>query len=133
VIRPEGEFFRERLLPLVPQGREDQVIYFAPGHPKNPLTFNPLALEPGEDPVRAAEDLFTIFKRTVSQDEFGARMQPIIQNAFAALVGRPGMTLWEVKRLLEDAAFRKDVIQSVDDPYVRAFWLDTYPRYPKGA
>lgn len=133
VISPEGEFFRERLLPLIPKGREDQVIYFAPGHPKNPLTFNPLALEPGEDPVRAAEDLFTIFKRTVTQDEFGARMQPIIQNAFAALVGRPGMTLWEVKRLLEDAAFRKDVVQAVDDPYVRAFWLETYPRYPKGA
>jgi uncharacterized protein DUF87 len=133
VISPEGEFFRERLLPLIPETREDQVIYFAPGHPKNPLTFNPLAIEPGEDPVRAAEDLFTIFKRAISEDELGARMQPIIQNAFAALVGQPGMTLWEVKRLLEDAAFRKDVMQSVKDPYVQAFWLETYPRFPKGA
>lgn len=133
VIGPEGEFFRQRLLPLVPDGREDDVIYFAPGDPKNPLTFNPLALEPGEDPVRAAEDLFTIFKRSLSQDELGARMLPIIQNAFAALVGRPGMTLWDVKRLLEDQGFRSEVVGSIDDAYTKSFWLETYPRYPKGA
>lgn len=133
VISPEGEFFRERLLPMIPESRIDDVIYYAPGHPKNPLTFNPLALEPGEDRVRAAEDLFTIFKRTLSEEELGARMQPIIQNAFAALVGQPGMTLWEVRVLLEDAGFRKKVVESIDDPYVRSFWLDTYPRYPKGA
>lgn len=133
VIGPEGEFFRDRLLPLVPERREDEVIYFAPGNPKNPLTFNPLAIHPGEDAVRAAEDLFTIFKRALSEEEIGARMQPIIQNAFAALVGRPGMTLWEVKRLLEDPAFRREIAETTVDQYVRAFWLETYPRYPKGA
>jgi hypothetical protein len=133
VIAPEGELFRDRLLPLVPKGREEDVIYFAPGDPKNPLTFNPLALEPGEDPVRAAEDLFTIFKRVLSEEELGARMSPILHNAFAALVGQPDMTLWEVKRLLEDQPFREEVARTTADEYVKSFWLDTYPRYPKGA
>ncbi len=38
VIGPEGEFFRERLLQMVPEGREEEIIYFAPGDPRNPLT-----------------------------------------------------------------------------------------------
>jgi hypothetical protein len=133
VIAPEPDFFRRRLLPLVPESRDEEVIYFAPGDPKCPLTFNPLALEDGEDRVRAAEDLFTIFRRALVHDDLGARMQPIIQNAFAALVGRPGMTLWHVKRMLENADFRARIVKTLDDEYVKTFWLETYPRYPKGA
>ena len=132
VIGPEGELFRERLLALVPRERRHQVIYFAPGHAKNPLTFNPLYLEKDEDPVRAAEDLFTTFKRALGTDELGPRMQPILQNAFAALVGKQGVTLWDVKRLLEDVEWRERVVEE-SEPYTREFWLETYPRYPKGA
>lgn len=133
VISPEGEFFRERLLPLIPEERRDEVIYFAPGDARCPLTFNPLSLEPGEDPVRAAENLFTIFKRVLGGDDLSARMQPIIQNGFAALVGRPGATLWDLRRLLEDGAFRTEVARTTSDEYVRSFWLDTYSRYARGA
>ena len=133
VIGPEGEFFRERLLQMVPEGRAEDIIYFAPGDPRNPLTFNPLMLEPGEDPVRAAEDLFTILKRAFGDDELSSRMQPILQNALGLLVGQPDMTLWEVKRLLEDKAFRDEMVQKNSDEYIQGFWLDTYPRYSKGA
>ena len=73
VMSPEGEFFRDRLLPLVPPERLDELIYFAPGHPQNPIAFNPLVVEPGQDPVRTAEDLFTIFRRIFSDDDLGAR------------------------------------------------------------
>jgi hypothetical protein len=60
-------------------------------------------------------------------------MQPILQNGFAALVGRPGATLRDLKRLLDDGSFRYEVAATAADPYVREFWLETYPRYPKGA
>lgn len=133
VISPEGEFFRERLLPMVPEGREEETIYFAPGDPRNPLTFNPLMLEPGEDPIRAAEDLFTILKRTFGDDELSSRMQPILHNALGLLVGQPGMTLWEVKRLLQDKAFRDEMVQKNSDEYLQEYWRETYPRYSKGA
>lgn len=132
VIGPEGEFFRDRLLPSVPAFRRDEVVYFAPGDSRNPITFNPLSLEPGDDPVRAAEDLFTIFRRLFEDDELGPRMQPMLQNAFSALVGRPGATLWDIKRIFEDAGFRETVIADAD-PYVRSFWQDTFPRFPKNA
>lgn len=133
VIAPEGDFFRARLLPLVPRERYDQLVYFAPGDPSCPLAWNPLELATGDDPARAAGDLFTILRRSLSDDELGPRMQPILQNALAALVLRPGSTLWDLKRLLEDPAFRDEVAEGTEDPYVREFWLETYPRYPAGA
>jgi len=133
VIAPEGEFFRDRLLPQVPREREEETIYFAPGDPRNPLTFNPLMLEPGEDPIRAADDLFTILKRSFGDEELSSRMQPILHNALGLLVGQPGMTLWEVKRLLQDKAFRDEMVQKNSDEYIQEYWLETYPRYSKGA
>ena len=133
VIAPEAELFRDWLLGLVPDKRLDDVVYFAPGHPKNPVTFNPLAVEDREDCGRAAEDLFAIFKRAVGEDEFGARMAPILGNAFAALTGRPGATLWDVKRLLEDRTYQGEIAASLTDEYLRDFWLKTFPGYPKGA
>ncbi len=133
VMAPEGELFRGRLLPFMPASRRSDVIYFAPGDPACPLTFNPLSVEEGDDSLRAAEDLFTIFKRALSGDELGPRMQPILQNAFAVLVGRPGATLWDVKRLLTDSAFRDRIVKTTADPYIREFWETTFPRFSKGA
>lgn len=132
VIGPEGQLFT-RLLALLPRERRDDLIYFAPAHPDCPLSFNPLHIEDDEEPARAAEDLFTIFQRALADDELGPRMQPILQNSFAALVARPGATLWDIKRLLEDALFRDEVSAAAGDPYVREFWRETYPRYPKGS
>ncbi|HWM90314.1 MAG TPA: hypothetical protein VN493_06060 [Thermoanaerobaculia bacterium] len=133
VMAPEGELFRSRLLPLIPASRREDIIYFCPGDPACTLSFNPMQVEGGDDALRAAEDLFTIFKRALPKEDLGPRMQPILQNAFAALVGRPGVTLWDVKRLLTDSAFRGRVVGTTADPYIREFWELTFPRFAKGA
>jgi Type IV secretion-system coupling protein DNA-binding domain len=130
VLGPEGDLFR-RLLSFIPPGREDDLVYFAPGVEDNPLSWNPLAVEAGDEKARAAEDLFTIFKRSLA-DDLGPRMEPILQNAFAALTGYPGATFFDVGRLLSDALFRRQATETAD-PYVRAFWRETYPRFPEGA
>ena len=130
VLGPEGDFFR-RLLAFIPPGREDDLIYFAPGTSDCPLSWNPLALEVGDDQAKAAEDLFTIFKRTLA-DDLGPRMEPILQNAFATLVGREAATFWDVRRIVTDPLFRREATETCD-PYVRAFWRETYPRFPEGA
>ncbi len=133
VFAPEAELFRDHVLPLVPKTRAGDVISFAPGHPENPLAFNPLEVAPGEDPGRAAEELFSIFKRAVGEEVLGVRMTPILGNAFAALVGREGATLVDVKRLLEDDGFRGEIAATTADPYLADFWRETYPSYPKGS
>jgi cbb3-type cytochrome oxidase subunit 3 len=130
LIAPEGELF-QRLLALVPRARLEDVIYLAPGNPESPIAFNPLLVEEGEDRAKAAEDLYTIFKRTLGS-EMGARMEPILQNAFAALVGRQGSTFFDVRRLLTDPLFRTTVARDAD-AYVRSFLTETYAQFPKGA
>jgi hypothetical protein len=130
VLGPEGDLFR-RLLSFVPEERQTDLVYFAPGNAENPLSFNPLAVEEGDDQAKAAEDLFTIFKRSLA-DDLGPRMEPILQNAFAALTGREGATFWDVRRIVLDPLFRREVTEN-SDPYVRAFWRETYPRFPEGA
>lgn len=135
VFAPEAELFRDSILPLVPRGRAEagDVIYFAPGRTENPLTWNPLELEPGDDRSRAAEEFFSIVKRAVAEESMGVRMAPILGNAFAALVGREGATLTDVQRLLVDEAFRVSVAGGLSDEYLRTFWRETYPSYPKGS
>ncbi len=133
VIAPEAELFRDSVLPLVPKGRVADVLYFAPGHPENRVTFNPLEIEEGDNRGRAAEELFSIFKRAVGEEDFGVRMSPILGNAFAALVGREGASLFDVKRLLEKPDYRAALAEEMSDPYLRDFWLKTYPSYPKGS
>jgi hypothetical protein len=59
-------------------------------------------------------------------------MQSLLHNAFGALVGREGATLWDVKRLLQDDAFRAEVVADAE-PYVQDFWLSTFPAFPKDA
>ena len=133
VIAPEAELFRDWLLPLVPESRADSVVYFAPGHLENPVTFNPLALEPGDDRGRATGELLSILRSALGDAELGARMTPILGNIFSALLNRPNSTLWDVPRLLVDTPFREEVARATRDPYLRDFWLSTYPSYPKGA
>jgi type IV secretory pathway TraG/TraD family ATPase VirD4 len=133
VVAPEAELFRDWLLPLVPEERADSVVYFAPGNPGNPVTFNPLALEPGDDRGRATGELLSIFRSALGDAELGARMTPILGNIFSVLLSRPGSTLWDVQRLLTDGPFREEAVAATNDPYLREFWLQTYPSYPKGA
>jgi hypothetical protein len=60
----ESGFFPQPLLSLVPEERAKDVVYFAPGDADNTLSFNPLSLQAGEDPILAAEDLFSILKES---------------------------------------------------------------------
>lgn len=133
ILGVEVELFRDSIMPLVPQSRASEVIYFRPADPRCALTWNPLALEDGEDRALAAGELFAIFKRAIGEASIGTRADAILSSAFAILVGRPGATLWSVVRLLEDDAFRARVVDDIDDPYLRDFWMKTFPEYPTGA
>lgn len=133
VLGSEAEFFRDWLLPLVPPARSHDVIAFRPADPRCTLTWNPLALEEGDDRALAAGQLFSVFKRAVGDESIGPRADAILSNAFALLVGHRGATLQSVGRLLADERFRASVVSACDDPYIRDFWTTTFPEYPGNA
>jgi len=132
VIAPEHELFAEVLLPLC-ERRAREVLYFAPGDPSCPIHLNPLSVEPGDDPSRCAGEVYEILRRAIGRNGFGARMGPTLANGLAVLVDRPGTTLWDIRRLLEDDHFRENVLASATDPYALNFWRTVYPTYPRGS
>jgi hypothetical protein len=133
IVSSEAEHPRDHVLPMVPRERAADVLFFRPADPACTLTWNPLALEDGDDQAVAAGELFSIFKRAIGEVSIGARADTILSAAFGALVGRRGATLLSVIRLLEDEAYRTAVVAELDDPYLREFWTKTFPEYPSGA
>jgi len=133
VIAPEQEMLTEEILPFIPESRLDDVIYFNPAD-SNPIPFNPLNLNEGEDLDLKADETLTIFKRLVG-GEAGHRMETILRQAIYSLLAIPDTTLLDIPKLLDRANphFRQQVISQLPDEYTREFWRDTYPQYPKDA
>lgn len=134
VIAPEREMIVDELLPFVPEHRIEDVIYFNPGDLERPVSFNPLALEAGEDIDRRVDENVTIFKRLLGGDST-PRIDELMRQAFYALLEIPGTTLLDVPRLLdvENPHFRKDVITQLEDGHTAQFWREVYPSFPKNA
>lgn len=134
VIAPEREMIVDELLPFVPEHRMRDVIYFNPGDLERPVSFNPLALEEGEDIDRRVDENVTIFKRLLSGDST-PRIDELMRQAFYALLEIPGTTLLDVPRLLdvENPHYRKDVIARLTDGHTAQFWREVYPSFPKNA
>jgi hypothetical protein len=77
----------------------------------------------------AASGLLDAFKK-IWADSWGARLEHILRNAFLALLDQREAILADVLRLLDDRAFRRDVVVRVYSPRIRDFWLREYESYP---
>lgn len=134
VIAPEQEMLTEEILPFIPEDRLDDVIYFNPADVENPVCFNPLHLDQGEDIDLKADETLTIFKRVLAETT-GPRMEQILRQALYALMEIPGTTLLDMERLLDrhNPGFREEVANQLKDESTRHFWQEVYPSYPKDA
>ena len=133
VIAPEQEMITEGILPYIPENRLDDVVYFNPADP-NPVSFNPLHLDEGEDIDLKVDENMTIFKRIMG-GETGPRMDEILRQSFYALIELPKTTLLDIPKLLdrENPHYRQQVIAQLTDPETIHFWRDTYPQFDKNA
>ena len=126
-IDPHGKT-AELLLEYVPKERIKDVIYFAPFDLDNPISFN-LLEDIGPDKRHlVANGLMSVFKR-IWQDAWSARMEYILNNVLLALLEYPNSTLLGVNRMLSDEAYRKQVVDNVSDPSVKAFWTQEFAKY----
>jgi len=82
------------------------------------LSFRPLV----------ASSLISVFKNIWS-DSWGPRLEYILYNAVSALLDYESSTLLGIPRLLEDKNFRAQVIEKIQDPIVKNFWLQEYEKY----
>ncbi len=128
VVDPHGELV-EDLLNAIPAQRINDVVYFNPSDVDYPLAFN--ILESVDEPHQknlVASGLIGIFKKLWA-DSWGPRLEYLLRNAILALLDYPGATLLGVTRILVDKEYRKKVVDKINDPVVKSFWTQEYPKY----
>ena len=118
----------EKLLEFVPEHRIKDVIYFAPFDMEYPVALNVLedtaAGDESSQSIRSqfiVSGLMSTFKK-IWKDQWSARMEYILNYTLLALLEIPEATLLDVNRMLSDKVFRKDVIDRLKEPTVKAYW-----------
>lgn len=127
VIDPHGEF-AEKMLDFIPEERLDDVIYFDPSDMENPIAFNPMEQVGTEFRHLVASGLMGVFKK-IWADAWSARMQYILNNTLLALLEYPGATLLGIMQMFSNKAYRKKIVDNLQDPIIRSFWQDEFSQY----
>ncbi|MDP3052601.1 MAG: type IV secretion system DNA-binding domain-containing protein [bacterium] len=127
IIDPHGEF-AEKILELIPESRMDDVIYFNPADINFPMAFNPLELTDPELRHLVASGIMSVFKK-IWPDVWSARMEYILNNSLLTLLEYPGSTLLGIMHLLADKEYRRKVVENLQDPVIKSFWVDEFARY----
>jgi hypothetical protein len=126
-IDPHGST-AEKLLEYIPQERIQDVLYFAPFDMEYPISFNVLENVDPDKRHLVASGLMSVFEK-IWEDGWSARMAYILDNTVLALLEYPGATLLGINRMMSDKDYRKKVVENVQDPSVKSFWLNEFAQY----
>jgi len=126
-VDPHGES-AERILNFVPENRLDDVIYFNPADTDWPVAFNPLEQVNNEHRHLIASGMMGVFKK-IWPDVWSARMEYILNNSLLALLEYPSATLLGIMRMLAEKDYRQKITENLEDPVIKAFWLNEFARY----
>ena len=127
IVDPHGDL-AEKVIQFIPPHRINDVVYFNPSDMEFPIAFN--VVEHVEPHLRhlVASGLLGVFQKLWA-DSWGPRLEYILRNAILAVLDYPGSTLLAVTRMLSDKAFRKKVVEKIQDPVVKSFWVNEFAGY----
>ncbi len=127
VVDPHGDL-AEKVIKYIPSSRINDVVYFNPADQNYPFAFNVLEQVEVSQRHLVASGLIGVFKKLWA-DSWGPRLEYILRNTILAILDYPGSTLLGVTRMLSDKKFRKKVIETIEDPVVKAFWVNEFAGY----
>ena len=127
IVDPHGEF-AEKMLDFVPSQRINDVIYFNPADLDYPIAFNAIERVDPEHRHLVASGLVGVFKK-IWAETWGPRLEYVLRNAILALLEYPGATLLGIMRMLTDRDYRQKVVDKIQDPVVKSFWVDEFSKY----
>lgn len=141
VLAPDDEFYRDFLLPAIPEHRIRDVVYVDPGDMDRPVPLNPLYLAPNEDLHEKVDETYNVFMRLVEgkggESSGAPRMERILRATLQTLMVIPNRTLLDIPRLLrrnpEGEKFRAWATEQLSDEFLRSFWTEDYPGFDKVA
>ncbi|HOR69204.1 MAG TPA: type IV secretion system DNA-binding domain-containing protein [bacterium] len=127
VVDPHGDL-AEKIIHYIPDRRVEEVVYFNPADAEYPIAFN--VVEQVEPHLRhlVASGLIGVFQKLWA-DSWGPRLEYILRNAILAVLDYPDSTLLAITRMLSDKNFRKRVVEKIQDPVVKAFWVNEFSSY----
>jgi CxxC-x17-CxxC domain-containing protein len=127
VIDPHGEFVEE-ILESIPRHRMKDVVYFNPADMEHPVSFNIMDVQDPRYKHLIASGLIGIFTK-IWANVWSARMEYILANSILALLDTPGTTLLGIPRMLVDRDYRQKIINNLQDPVVKSFWINEYEEW----
>lgn len=126
-VDPHGDT-AEKIIRMIPPERINDVVYFNPADQLYPIAFNIMENVSPEFRHLVSSGLIGVFKKLWA-DSWGPRLEYILRNALLALLEYPGSTILGVMRILTDKKFREKVLEHVENPAVRAFWVDEFSKW----
>ena len=108
----------EKILPLIPPERVEDVIYFHPGDTDRPMGLNLLEAKTEDEKHFAATAVINMMYKLFDPHKtgiVGPRFEHAVRNAMLTAMSEEGSTFIEVVRLLTDANYVKEVLPKVTD------------------
>lgn len=127
LVDPHGDV-AERVLDTIPPERINDVVYFDPGDVNYPVAFNVLESIDPEYKYLVASGLVSSLKK-IWADSWGPRLEYILRNTILALLDYPSSTMLGITRLLAEKDYRKKVVEQIQDPVVKSFWVNEFANY----
>lgn len=127
VVDPHGDLI-SHVLDFIPPERVNDVVWFAPYDREYPVGFN--VMDSVDEDLKSviASGVVGIFKK-IFGESWGPRLEYILRNAVLSLIGYPNATLLGVTRILVDKDYRKKVVETLNDPVLRDFWINEFDKY----
>ena len=127
VVDPHGDLIK-KVLNFIPEERIDDVVVFSPADRNFPVGFNVLeSVDPDLKNI-VASGVVGIFKK-IFGESWGPRLEYILRNTILALLDYPNATLLGILRVLNDQNYRIKVIEKIQDPVIRDFFINEYEKY----
>ena len=117
----------DKLLPLIPPERAEDVILFDPSDTERPMGLNMLEAQTEQERHYIVSSIVGLMYKLYDPNKtgiIGPRFEHAIRNAMLTVMSEKGSTFIEVVRALTDASFVQELLPKVEDPIVRRYWTD---------
>jgi len=121
IIDPHGDLC-DILLDYVPSNRINDVAYLDPSDIEHPFHLNILEIKNESYRELIASGIVSIFYK-LYHFSWGPRLEYILRNAILTLLHVPDSTLLQVPELLTNEKYRDRVVEKLNDPVLKNFWL----------
>jgi hypothetical protein len=127
VLDPDGDLIDD-LVPRLPRSRLADVVYLNFADTEYPVALNIVEAQDEHERERVVAETITALSKFFSAS-WGHRMEHVLAYALDTAMRTPGATLWEVRRLLVDGAYRRNVLDRIADRGLLDFWNHEFPSH----